>query len=68
MKEVKYKNYIYQTSDEPIGDGDLIYSIHTGDVDLCVAAFDDGDLVVQFASGMRAVLNKSVFLKLVKQK
>lgn len=65
--EIKYKNHIYETSVDEIEDGDLIYSIHSQDVDICVAAFPDGQLVVQFESGMRAVLNKKHYLKLVKK-
>lgn len=69
---VKVGKHNYTISSEPIKDGDMIWNEASKSLDLCVAIFSDGDMVVQFMSGnskgMRASLNSKWFQKAIRQK
>jgi polyhydroxyalkanoate synthesis regulator phasin len=61
---INFKNHSYKISNEEIKDGDLVWNEPSKSVDECVKVIGD-DIVVQFESGLRAVLCKKRFQKLV---
>lgn len=69
---VKVGKHTYKISDEEIKAGDTIWNEPTKEIDYCVDAFSDGDLVVRFgeqagtSKGMRAIFNKRWFQKAIK--
>ena len=53
----------YLVSEDPIDDnGDFIYGLYGKEIDVCIAGFSDGSMVVAMKNG-RAVLSKKYFLK-----
>lgn len=69
---IKVGKRTYRITNEPIKSGDLIWNEPSKSLDKCMAAFSDGQIAVEFSSGMergmRAVFNSNRFQKVVKQR
>lgn len=63
---VKVGKHSYKITDDPIENGNLIYSIYKETIDKCVAIFEDGTICVEFGSGMRAILSDRHFKRSIK--
>ena len=63
---IKIGNRPYMVIDEEMKSGDLVWNEPSKAADRCIAVIGD-DIVVEFASGMRACFLKKRFQKLVLQ-
>lgn len=61
---VKQGNKAYIVSNEEIESGDLVWSLAERSIEKCIAVFDK-EIVIQFSDGMRALLQKEKFQKLI---
>jgi hypothetical protein len=57
----------YRLSPDKIKDGDLCYCDLAKEVDKCIKALEDDRMVVEFKSGMRAVLSMKNYKKAIRE-
>lgn len=62
---IKHLGLYLAESNQPIKSGDWILGVFSKSIVRCVVVFDDGTLVIQFESGMRASMTTDLFKKLV---